>query len=191
MANGWISEKELLKEYRKLAKRADQRLVRLESARHDKGYKGILTYSYKGAMNSIRRWGGEKRFNTKPPKDIVDLESKIQDIKRFLESSTSTKSGVTKIYKKRVETLNNNWGTSFTWQEFATFVESGTNEQLDTKFGSSTKMEVVAQLQQTDQEIIDKVKESANNHLHIEPPFIRNTVENLIRSNGIKMEDLR
>lgn len=191
MSNGWISEKELLKEYRKLAKRADQRLVRLESARHDKGYKGILTYSYKGAMNSINRWGGGKRFNTKPPKDIADLESKIQDIKRFLESPTSTKSGVAKIYKKRVDTLNKNWGTNFTWQEFATFVESGTNEQLDAKFGSSTKMEVVAQLQQTDQEVIDKVKESVNNHLHIEPPFIRNTVENLIRSNGIKMEDLR
>ena len=58
---------ELEKEYHRLAKRADQRLVRLEGYRHDKGYESITSYAYATAQKAIKEWSGDKatRFNTK------------------------------------------------------------------------------------------------------------------------------
>lgn len=133
---------DLMKEYRKLAKRADQRLVRLAGYRHDKGFEKIDQYAYKTAMKDISQYSGPSatRFNTAPPVftdkagkvtgiNVRKLEEKIADIKKFLASPTSTKKGVQQIYKKRAEALNKsskmlgNKGEGFTWQEWGNFWE--------------------------------------------------------------------
>lgn len=116
----------LVKEYRKLAKRADSRLVRLEGYRHQEGMKGIEMYAYRTALNDIRSWSGEgkKRFNTAPPESASLLRQKIADINKFLNSQTSTYKGVVNMYKKRAEQLNQNriiWGDNkgtFSWQDY-------------------------------------------------------------------------
>lgn len=129
---------QLLKTYRKLAKRADQRLVRLEGYRHDKGFKGITEYAYKTAMRDIKSWSGARatRFNTAPPPENPKgrdpnrlLKEKIADIEKFLASPTSTKKGTLAIHKKRADALNKSeelFGdeqADFTWQEWANFWE--------------------------------------------------------------------
>lgn len=142
-----MSERDLLlAKYRKLAKRADQRLVRLEGYRHDKGFKGITEYAYKTAMRDIKSYSGEKakRFNTAPPPENPKgrdpnkaLKEKIADIERFLASPTSTKTGVIAVNKKRAEALNNSsklFGdepADFTWQEWANFWEKVGNKFYD------------------------------------------------------------
>ena len=140
---------ELMKEYRRLAKRADQRLVRLEQLAEsgDPNYKGVLTYAYKRAAKDAQKWGstGEKaRFNIKPPETSNELRAKIKDIEHFLEAPTSTKQGITNVYQKRAETFNKNFGGKekkdrpITWQELANYYKSDQAKKQDRRYGSKT-----------------------------------------------------
>ena len=130
--------KDLLKTYRKLAKRADQRLVRLEGYRHDKGYEKITSYAYRSAMKDIKSWSGEKskRFNTAPPKNIKDLMKKIADIEKFLDAPTSTKKGVIEVYKNRADAINKRFFGDdkkmyLTWDEYANFWDRMAGDMVD------------------------------------------------------------
>lgn len=137
-----VDRNSLLKEYKKLAKRADQRLVRLEGYRHDKGFEAITSYAYKSAMKDIRKYSGEgaNRFNTKAPASDKDLLRKIADIKKFLDAPSSTKKGVVDLYKKKADTLNKNkdiWGDregNLTWQDYASVFEVIDTEGKDSRF---------------------------------------------------------
>lgn len=134
---------DLLKEYRKLAKRADQRLVRLESYSHQAGLRGAKTYAYRKAINSIESWGGTKRFNTKPPKSERDLAEKINDIKMFLEAPTSTARGIRQINVKRTQSLNETLGTDYTVDELTKFFDvGGFGNTLMENFGYRTALTV-------------------------------------------------
>ena len=126
--------------YKRIAKVADQRLVRLEKLSTDKHFKNIEKWAYANAMNDINRWSGDKatRFNTKPPTDNKELLSKIKDIKSFIEKPTSSKRGIVDIYKKRADTINKKQGTKFTWQQIATYFESGLADKSDKALGSAT-----------------------------------------------------
>lgn len=138
---------ELMAEYRRLAKRADQRLVRLETLAEsgDTNFQGVLSYSYKKAAQDAKKWGstGERpRFNVKPPETTGDIKAKIKDIEAFLESPTSTKKGITDVYKKRAETFNKRFGKKgdrpVTWQELANYYKSDQAKALDKRYGSKT-----------------------------------------------------
>lgn len=109
----WSSRwKEIQAESRKLAKRANQRLKRLETAAEKPGMENILKYAYKSAVADIRTLGktsGRPRFkeNVKLT-DAYDSEgniltgqdmykqnvqrekAKIKMMKEFLESASST-----------------------------------------------------------------------------------------------------
>lgn len=126
--------------YRRIAKVADQRLVRLEKLARDEHFKNVEKWAYAGAMNDIHRWSGDnaKRFNTAPPKDDRELLSKIKDIQSFIEKPTSSKRGIVKIYKKRADSINKKQGTKFTWQQIATYFESGLADKSDKQLGSAT-----------------------------------------------------
>ena len=84
-------------EYRTKAKKADQRLVRLEALSHEEYFEGVLNFAYKGAIRDIQSWkkqgqrGGDNRFNTAPPIKLTQLEAKIADIDKFLAKKTSNK----------------------------------------------------------------------------------------------------
>lgn len=132
--NASITNKELLSVYRRVAKAADQRLVRLEKLSGQKNFKNIKRYAYKKASIEAAQWGAnpeKPRFNIKPPinprqaasvdrkgksseevlSEILSRTStraKINDILNFLEKPTSTKQGIIDIYQKRADTLNDN-----------------------------------------------------------------------------------
>ena len=143
---------ELEKEYRKLAKRADQRLVRLKKLSEKPGFEAVTQYAYRVAQRDIRAWSGEKatRFNTKPPSNTNQLKAKIADIKKFLDSASSTwgetkeTKGIKKIYQDRADTINKKLkkdgiNANFTWQDIARLFESGLWEKLQTSDNFSSK----------------------------------------------------
>lgn len=138
-------------EYKQLAKKADQRLVRLEALSHEKHFHGVLEFAYKRAVKDIQACGGDKRFNTAPPRTVTELNAKISDIEYFLSRPTSKKTTIVKTYKKRAETINNksyikNLGVKFTWEEIANYYESNAAERNDTKYGSKTVLRALAVL---------------------------------------------
>lgn len=182
----------LVSEYRKLAKRADQRLVRLEKLSQQEGFTNVKSWAYRKAMKDIKYWGGEnaERFNTKPPYDMGLLKAKIRDIEEFLQSKTSTKKGITGVYEKRAKTLNKRYGTSFTWEDLAGYFEKKSNEKLDAKYGSKTMLRAIAQIQGNEDDIVKKIKEGKTVDLKIKNEKVKNVVNDLIGEYGIGVVDL-
>lgn len=138
-------------EYRQKAKRADQRLVRLEALSHEQHFEGVLEYAYKGAVRDIKSWGGDRRFNTAPPVKLTELQAKIADIDKFLKpGNTSTKSGILKIYKKRADTINKRYGkeygVKFTWEDIANYYEDKKSQREAIKLSSKTEIRALAVL---------------------------------------------
>lgn len=185
--------KALEAEYRKLAKRADQRLVRLEKYASEGGkYKSVKQYAYRVAMRDIRAWSGENatRFNTKPPSNTNQLKAKIADIKKFLSSASSTVGrtketrGISEIYEQRAKTLNDRYGTDFTWKDLATFFESGVNEKLDQQYDSKTKMEMIAVVQANKRKINSAIKKGTDVNLNLDDDVLENEINNILSTYG-------
>lgn len=175
-----MSREEIEKEYNRLAKKADARLRALEAYQWQKNFKSATKWAYAKAMRNIKSWGGNRRFQTSARNlSDTELQMKIKDIESFLESPTSTKSGIINTYKKRVDTLNKNLGTNFSWNEFAKFIQSDTYKKVDKLFGSNTLFSVVGKTKNLTKEKVDEALEK-NNYFS---PLEKETVEAL-KENG-------
>ena len=137
--------------YMHIAHNADERMRALEAFSHDEHYKGVLTFAYARAQKDIAKWSGKEyardskygRFERKPPETLEQLYAKMNDIERFMNAQTSLKGGITKMFKKRADTMNSKYSTllggkKLTWQEVATYFEKEYNEKLDQKVGSGS-----------------------------------------------------
>lgn len=187
----------LEKYYHRLTKTADQRLVRLESYEHDKYFKPATQWAYSRAQHDLQKWTGQGpgakklRFNTAAPKGEEKLISKINDIKQFLSSPTSTKRGIIDVYKKRADTINNNYGTSFDWKSLAKYYDSGQADLWDSKFGSKTALRTIGQIQKTPKEVIDKIKAAEEKDLKAEDQkMIDENIRMALKDNNLNIEDL-
>ncbi|MBO4695596.1 MAG: hypothetical protein J5656_06775 [Clostridia bacterium] len=139
---------ELLAEYRKLADRADKRMLRLERlAKADPEFANVTDYAYKKAQEDAIKWGSKAsaekgaRFAINPPKTAKEINAKMKDIRAFLDKPTSTKSGIVKSYKKRAEGLNKllpKGEEKLTWQEYRKFFKDANAKNMDSRFGYRT-----------------------------------------------------
>ena len=184
--------KSLLREYRKLAKKADQRLVRLEKIAGQKNFKHIKDWAYAKAMKAISHWSGKDaaRFNTKPPATAKSLRTKISDIKDFLGSVTSTKSGTISMYKRRADTLNKNHGTNFKWEDIGDFFESASYEKNEKEYGSRTYVMAIGEIQNNEDAILEAIEAHRDVNLKIENKKVKSTVNDLISKYGLGVVDL-
>lgn len=133
--------------YRRIAKVADQRLVRLERLAQQEGYEGASKWAYGSAMYDIEKWSGSgaKRFNTKPPADTNALKAKINDIQEFLQAPTSTKQGIKDVYKRKAESFNKSYGLDIGWEDWAEYLDKYGAKLYD-KYGSKTMNMVIQTL---------------------------------------------
>ena len=179
--------KELFTYYKKIAKRADQRLVEIEKLSKQSGYKEVTKYAYRKAMYDIKRWSGESdkmRFNRKAPGTTRGLLAKIHDIEDFVNYATSTKTGINTVYKKRADKLNKKFGTKFTWQKLADFAESKTFEKLSKKYGSKTVMNIIAAVQNFD------VEDIKSGNVKVDDEVLNDVIHEALRNNMIDVNDL-
>lgn len=152
---------DLVKVYRTMAKAADTRLARLEEYARQEGYKDATRWAYAKAKYYIKEWSGPEAewFNTKPPESTTQLKQKMADIKTFLESVTSTKTGIREVHKKRAARINKEYGTDFTWQEVGTFFESELYEQMERDgYTSKTILRVVGRMRKNKKQIVNAIK---------------------------------
>lgn len=136
---------EILAEYRKLADRADKRMLRLERlAQTDPEFSNVKDYAYRKAQEDAIKWGSKAsaekgaRFAINPPKTTKEINAKMADIRAFLDKPTSTKSGIVKSYKKRTDALNKlipDGSPKLTWQEYRKFFKDAQAKNLDSHFG--------------------------------------------------------
>lgn len=138
-------ENESIEAYAKrLAMQSNKRLQRLNQYAEREHMKGIKNYAYKQAMRDIQSetlsWGrpGAKTYGLSMPADKKALQSKINSMVKFLESPTSTLTGIKKIYQERANTINERYGTNFTWEELANYYEKDISDINDSKYGSKT-----------------------------------------------------
>lgn len=173
---------QLLREYRKLAKRADQRLVRLERLSAQENFRSVKKFAYARAMRDIKTWSGEgaTRFNVKPPKSIQGLKAKIADIQHFLEpGNTSTKSGIISMYKRKQSTVLKKFGLDMTWQEAAVLYESGLWDKLDKSYGSGTVLVALGEIQKNIKDI-RALKNKVKNVQIVEDKVVDKTIKSLL-----------
>lgn len=192
-------DESLVQYYRRLAKTADQRMVRLEKASQEPYFKVSTEWAYAKATRDILKWippGDNKstklRFNTKPPEG-EDLIAKINDIKSFLSSPTSSKQGIINVYKKRADTVNKKYGTNFTWKQLAKYYDSGQAELWDAKFGSKTALLTIASLQKNKKKLVKAIKEADRRDIRIDSKdssMIKKTVDMALKDNKLNIEDL-
>lgn len=151
--------------YTRLAKMADQRLVRLERLAGQEGYENVLKYAYAAAVDDIAHYGGASkklRFNTKAPEDKNLFHEKIMDMKRFISAPTSTKGGIDETYSARAKTINERYGTNFTWEDMADFFQSGDADKLFKEYGSKTVMQAIGVLQYTEDQVTGNIRNNQN-----------------------------
>lgn len=151
-----------LQYYHRLAKAADQRMRRLEALNGQEGYKNILRYSYSSAAKDMEKYGG-RRWDKKPPEIRQLYVEKIMDMRRFLESPTSTKYGIQEVYQQRANTINQKYGTDFTWQDLADYFGKGQADKLAKDgYGSKTALYAIGMIKSTQKKLVDGIKSNAN-----------------------------
>ena len=168
------SYNELLSEYRKLAKRADQRIVRLEKLSTQKDFRQVKQWAYKRAVTDALEWGAnpdKPRFNIKPPAHKSQLQAKIQDIKNSLEKPTSTRSGIVDVYQRKADTLNEKYkeyGLNLNWSDVGTFFESTLYKKLSKKYSSGTVIKAIATIKNNEKEVLKDFNEHKASHIKTE-----------------------
>lgn len=186
---------EYLKEYNKLAKKADRRMRELERFSRYPEYESILNYAYRTAAKDIQKWTPpadqqkSPRWQRAAPMDTNTLKAKIKDIEKFLRKPTSTMTGVKKIYIKRTETINKKYGTNFTWQSLANYFESGLAEK-GASYGSKTFLKAIGTIHKQPKEVLNKIKQGEEVHIQVKNVAVRNAVEGMLSDSGLKLEDL-
>ena len=191
------SEKSLIKKYNKLASAIDKRQERLKKLSGQKNFKNVMDWAYAKAQKLMKSWFGEKAksFRRKPPMkdgkvDTDLLGKRIKDMERIMKLPSGTKSGIVGIYKKRAETLNQNYGTSFKWDDLADFFENGDFEKNRKNYGSDTYTTAIGVLQENEKQILDDIKKKKETNLNIKDEKVRETVEDIISNYGKKFTDL-
>ena len=185
--------------YRRIAKVADQRLVRLERLADQAGYGNADQWAYKKAMRDIATWSGDAatRFNTKPPENIKQLQAKINDIKSFLGAPSSTKSGITKVYQTRANTINDKYGTNFSTGDLENLFSSSFWKKVDAKkVDSDTVMKAIGYITEriekdpahrTNEEILKGLQATARKRKEVPEfsgdPILDSVVTDILRSN--------
>lgn len=134
------SDKELYAIRKKLAKRLNQRMRRLERAGID--YGAIKMYR----QDVARYYPGNKGFKESLGKTKgISVKHEISLLQKLLNLPTSTLPGIKKIRKKTMATFEERYNVKFkNVQEYEDFIESETWKKMENLFGSNTTLDIIA-----------------------------------------------
>ena len=163
---------DLRKAYLHLADIADRRMRRLEEyASKDKKYANILKFAYDKAINDIEAEMGSGAYRFKAGAlangNILNMQSRINDVLKFLNSPTSTISGVKKVYGQRAKVINEKYGLDLTWEQMADFFENESVQATIKNFASDTAMKMIGKYYRNKDEI-QEIFDKANNKSDIQ-----------------------
>nr|DAV50712.1 MAG TPA: hypothetical protein [Caudoviricetes sp.] len=139
------SDKELYAIRKKLAKRLNQRMRRIEAAGID--YGAIKIYK----QDVARYYTGNKGFKESLGKTKgISVKHEISLLQNLLNLPTSTLPGIKKIRKKAMGTFEDRYNVKFkNVQQYEDFIASSTWEKLDELYGSATALDIIAKSQKS------------------------------------------
>jgi len=134
------SDKELYTIRKKLAKRLNQRMRRLESAGIN--YGAIKKYK----KDVARYYSGNKGFKESLGKTKgIKVRHEISLLQNLLNLPTSTLLGIKNIRKKAMSTFESRYGIKFkNVQEYEDFILSETWKKTEDLYGSGTALDLIA-----------------------------------------------
>lgn len=103
-------EQELFNELKKLSKRANQRIVRLERA-FGKDTWATKYLKEKLAVEPLQAWTLSGRVRVNKSMTVTQMKATIKATKEFLNSSISTRRGIKKAKQKAIQTLKVRYST--------------------------------------------------------------------------------
>ena len=186
-----------LQYYKRLAKVADQRLVRLEQLSKQEGFEKVTRFAYERAMRDLELYGGGKRFNTKPPLNAdgtVDnrlLSEKLADMRSFLSSVTSTKQGIVSVYTERAKTFNAQFGTNYSWQDLADFYQSGDADKALQAASSATVQKAIGKIQHAKEQMLKEMNKNAKVTIDKEDKIVYKKAMELLKSDKLNLSVLK
>lgn len=99
------TKNELFNELRKLAKRANQRIVRLERFTGRQDAWAVANLRNRLDTEKLNAWTPKGRIKYNKSMNITELRATIKATKNFLNSATSTKRGIRKVIQKQIKGL--------------------------------------------------------------------------------------
>lgn len=146
--------------YRKAVQKLNKQLYRLEKAYVGKE-KHLSNMAYGGIQRDIRaRFGVQTRYSKALPETVKEFRARMNEINRFYQKPSSTLSGIKQIYKKRADTISDQYGVKVTAEDLRRLFESGLWEKLQKQFyGSDTTMQAVASVQKNKETVISQLKQ--------------------------------
>lgn len=181
------TKQELMKDYKRLAKSADARLRALEGARYKKGFEAITQYAYKRAMHDIGR-GEHGRFDISVKNMTYnEILGRMNDVRRFYQSPTSTITGTRAVYVANAEKFNENFGTNFTWQQLAVLFDKDTGLYAkitndDNKLGSPRIVRAIAIMKQNKRQVLNAIDKNKDINIVDEDKPALQTLQYIINS---------
>lgn len=103
-------QQELFNELKKLSKRANQRIVRLERE-FGKDTWATKYLKEKLATEPLQAWTNSGRVKVNKSMTVTQMKATIKATKEFLNSSISTKRGIKKAKQKAIKTLKTRFST--------------------------------------------------------------------------------
>lgn len=180
----------LVKEFKSLAKKADQRLVRLERLSTQKGFENVTKFAYNRAMKDIQYWSGSgaSRFNRDIPRNIKSLRARISDVKHFLEDTkTSTKRDIMRTFQGRANAINNKYGTNMKWDDLAGFFESKNWQDMSRQYGSKTAMKAIGEIQTNEKGIKKAFKKGQTPTVRVSDKKVQSAINNILEEQGLSV----
>ena len=141
--NSYLTNKELITKYKKLAPKADARLRRIEAKIGQAKYKGIENYAYKAARDMIKNIIGLSDGKPRFDRNISNLsrgqiEAMVGHVEQFIDYDTSTLSGYKTVWQTRANTFNDNnvkEGLHVSVQEYRYLWESEKFKEMADEYG--------------------------------------------------------
>ena len=186
----------VLADYAKLTRLANDRLREIEKRSTTDGLTFLTEYAYKRAVHDLQ---GATRFASKEKIENLNYNAivkRMNDMRRFLRSKSSTTRGVRSMYSQNAKRFNAKYGTNFTQLQLAKFFnkDTGLYEKIKAKnmdWGSETVMKAIATMMNDKKKVLQKMREENENHLDIENAVIVNEViDTLISEYGDDVKEL-
>lgn len=146
-------------EYRSMVSTANRRMKDIEKLSQNEDFKHVKQWAYKRAQKDIHRFNrkGEEHRTKYFSKDVRNLsntqiQARMKAVELFLKSPTSTYSGIKEHYIKQADKFNKKFGTTFTWEQFAHFFQSGLAEKLE-GYGYNLAFTTLGEVMKRDEDI--------------------------------------